>query len=483
MYGTKAAAAEIYRSMQEKSYSTETWSQHELHPKMSEGFDEVAILNFVFTMDLLNFSFWSELSSEDRYQVEYRGKRWTGYNSLVASLRRALDEGIPITTPRFWRSQRCSDETIAHVFRSATAEPIPLLQERISILREVGDVLRQDFAGDGEDEDEDEAVQGAVRDTEPPQPSNITNGELDEGSEYIESLRADIDGPTGDRPLINAANTQPAHGVGHQGSSSMPQPSHPQIQTENVDVDASISHDRPEIVPDSGLANNTITHSTDESQAANDEQPAAAHTNSSHIDATSTGHITNSDTTHVPEPQQDSVRPDHAVVRLIQRADRSAGKLVNLLAHHFPSFRDECRFEGRKVRLLKRAQIFVADFWAALNGTGLGEFYDIDHLTMFADYRVPQVLHSLGVLAFSPPLGYRIQNLGRIESGHTWETQLRIWAVELIRREIVRAHPEATNVNAVLIDFFLYDLAKEREALGVPREGGFLFLSFLREKS
>lgn len=41
-----------------------------------------------------------------------------------------------------------------------------------------------------------------------------------------------------------------------------------------------------------------------------------------------------------------------------------------------------------------------------------------------------------------------------------------IWAVELIRREILRAHPEATNINAVLIDFFLYDLAKEREAQG-----------------
>lgn len=41
-----------------------------------------------------------------------------------------------------------------------------------------------------------------------------------------------------------------------------------------------------------------------------------------------------------------------------------------------------------------------------------------------------------------------------------------IWAVELIRREIVRMHPEATNVNAVLIDFFLYDLAKAREAQG-----------------
>ena len=39
-------------------------------------------------------------------------------------------------------------------------------------------------------------------------------------------------------------------------------------------------------------------------------------------------------------------------------------------------------------------------------------------------------------------------------------------AVELIRREILKAHPEVLNINAVLIDFFLYDLAKERETSG-----------------
>lgn len=41
-------------------------------------------------------------------------------------------------------------------------------------------------------------------------------------------------------------------------------------------------------------------------------------------------------------------------------------------------------------------------------------------------------------------------------------------AVELIRREMLSQHPEAeaTGVNAVLIDFLLYDLAKEREAAG-----------------
>jgi hypothetical protein len=69
---------------------------------------------------------------------------------------------------------------------------------------------------------------------------------------------------------------------------------------------------------------------------------------------------------------------------LIQKADHSAGKLVNLLAKHFPSFRDEARFDGRRVRFLKRAQIFVADIWAALNGADYGAFGDIGHLTMFA---------------------------------------------------------------------------------------------------
>lgn len=76
------------------------------------------------------------------------------------------------------------------------------------------------------------------------------------------------------------------------------------------------------------------------------------------------------------------------------------------------------------------------------------------------------MLHSLGVISYSPPLDYLIRSQKALPSGHGWEVQLRgcsIWAVELIRREILHAHPDARDVNAVLIDFFLYDLAKERE--------------------
>ena len=39
-------------------------------------------------------------------------------------------------------------------------------------------------------------------------------------------------------------------------------------------------------------------------------------------------------------------------------------------------------------------------------------------------------------------------------------------AVELIRREIMRLRPDTVGVHAVLIDFLLYDLAKEREDPG-----------------
>jgi hypothetical protein len=154
-------------------------------------------------------------------------------------------------------------------------------------------------------------------------------------------------------------------------------------------------------------------------------------------------------------------------INLIKQADNSAARLVNLLVEHFPCFRDESRFHGKSVRFYKRAQILVADLWACFNGEGYGRFDDIDTLTIFADYRIPQMLHSLGCLMFSPSLEGRIRRLDTILNGENCEIELRgnsIWCVELIKRQIVYQYPEAkTKVNAILIDFFLYDLCKEKE--------------------
>ena len=60
----------------------------------------------------------------------------------------ALEEGIPITDPAFYASEsRCPDELLAHVFRPVpqSKERIPLLLERIAILRENGLILCKVF--------------------------------------------------------------------------------------------------------------------------------------------------------------------------------------------------------------------------------------------------------------------------------------------------------------------------------------------------
>lgn len=129
MRGTKAAAATIWSLIQEKEYSTRDWSKHELHPKAKDE----STVDFIFLMDLINFSFWSDHEeSHQKFAIEFRGKRWTGYWSLVAAIQRALEEGLPITSPNFWADEaECTDEVLRYVFRSATAEEMPLLGDRM----------------------------------------------------------------------------------------------------------------------------------------------------------------------------------------------------------------------------------------------------------------------------------------------------------------------------------------------------------------
>lgn len=120
-------------------------------------------------------------------------------------------------------------------------------------------------------------------------------------------------------------------------------------------------------------------------------------------------------------------RYDCSITSLVGAARGSAARLVNLLAADFPCFRDEHAFAGRSkpIRLLKRAQIFVADLWACFQGQSYGSFGDIDKITMFADYRVPQILISLGALYCSPPVAAAIRDRQPLESGSSWEVQLR----------------------------------------------------------
>ena len=141
MRSTKAAAASTWNLINEKEYSTRDWSKHELHPKAR---DENTV-HFIFLMDLLNFCFWSDRENpEERFAVEYRGRKWTGYWSLVAAIQRALDNGIPMTSPAYWISEsECTDTALKDIFESITSEDMPLVGDRIHCIREAGNILQE----------------------------------------------------------------------------------------------------------------------------------------------------------------------------------------------------------------------------------------------------------------------------------------------------------------------------------------------------
>lgn len=110
-------------------------------------------------------------------------------------------------------------------------------------------------------------------------------------------------------------------------------------------------------------------------------------------------------------------------VCVLRQAENSAMKLVKIVTENFPCFRDTACYEGQQVAFYKRAQILAADIWVLYCGQALGGFLDIGELTMFADYRVPQVLAYLGALEYSESLYKKLKEERLFRNGDREEVR------------------------------------------------------------
>lgn len=152
-------------------------------------------------------------------------------------------------------------------------------------------------------------------------------------------------------------------------------------------------------------------------------------------------------------------------VQAIQQANNNAVELVQMLVGNFPSFNDVVRYRGREVRFFKRAQICVADISSAFDGKQWGAFTNLHTLTIFADYKLPQILRHYGILAYHPTLTMQIDNQQVLEQGSEEEVEIRaatIWACELLRRAMQR---QGYSMNATDIDSKLWSLSQNIEQM------------------
>ncbi|XP_075267119.1 queuosine 5'-phosphate N-glycosylase/hydrolase [Opisthocomus hoazin] len=153
----------------------------------------------------------------------------------------------------------------------------------------------------------------------------------------------------------------------------------------------------------------------------------------------------------------------------VKMSEKSAQKLLRLILENFPSYRDEAVFEEKKVSFYKRAQILVADTWSVLEGKGDGFFDDISSLTIFADYRIPQVLVHLKAMKYSEELMKKLREGTVFRSGDKEEVEIRgcsIWCCALILRHLLelrerKGQAARGQVNAVLLDYHLWDYARD----------------------
>ncbi|MFA6208328.1 MAG: queuosine salvage family protein [Candidatus Obscuribacterales bacterium] len=108
----------------------------------------------------------------------------------------------------------------------------------------------------------------------------------------------------------------------------------------------------------------------------------------------------------------------------------SAPELAQQFADELPGFDDTAFYKGRKIYFLKRAQLLVSDINQVL------PIANIEGLTAFADYKLPQFLRHHNVIAYETGLAERIDKSIELLPGSEEEVEIRaatVIAVELIK--------------------------------------------------
>lgn len=150
--------------------------------------------------------------------------------------------------------------------------------------------------------------------------------------------------------------------------------------------------------------------------------------------------------------------------RLVESAGGSALRLLDLLAEHFPNFRDEARFQGQKVFLYKRAQILCADLYWTFAGKRWGAFSDMDQLTAFADYKLPQLLRAHGVLHYEPALAEKVDQTVELPAGSPEEVEIRAHTVHAVEQLKALFAKQGKNLPSYQIDWLLWNWSLDIKA-------------------
>jgi hypothetical protein len=111
-------------------------------PLAAEESDPDWIMDFLLTTTAADTAF-TDFSTHEKFAVHYAGRNWSDSDALFACVKRALDQGVPFLEGEFL--EQLDRPQMEKIF-AANIE-LPMLDEKLQILRDVGAVLAQKYQG------------------------------------------------------------------------------------------------------------------------------------------------------------------------------------------------------------------------------------------------------------------------------------------------------------------------------------------------
>ena len=104
--------------------------------------DANEIIDFILVADSIDTAF-TDFARHEVFQVDYGGKHWSDAEAEFACLGRAIDRGVPILNGDYLR--KITHAELDSIFTGNI--PMPMLDEKLGVLHEVGGVLAANYDG------------------------------------------------------------------------------------------------------------------------------------------------------------------------------------------------------------------------------------------------------------------------------------------------------------------------------------------------
>ncbi len=145
--------------------------------------------------------------------------------------------------------------------------------------------------------------------------------------------------------------------------------------------------------------------------------------------------------------------PDFTFKKMFARTHGNAYFASQQIPTFFPSWSDP---------FFKRAQLFIGMVQGRFNHFDAG----LEDLTVFADYRVPQTLHAMGMLRYNFELFNTISSNDLIPYGSRQELEIRAATIVLTDTLLDKLNEHHSgSLNALHIDYLLWSAMRKRDTL------------------